>query len=190
MNTALKADFVSVSDYLKGEEISDVRHEFAAGVVFAMAGGSAAHSLICCNVIAALHAQLRGTCRIFDANMKVRVSIGENEFFYYPDVTVNCQPFDPALNYNDDATLIVEVLSASTERTDRSEKFDRYKNLRSLQHYVLIAQDKMEVIVFSRATNWNGEFFSSLEDQVRPQSIGGSLTLRDVYRGVPFKQQQ
>jgi Uma2 family endonuclease len=190
MNTALKADFVSAADYLEGEELSAVRHEYVGGVVFAMAGGSAAHSLICCNVIAALHGQLRGPCRVFDANMKLRVELGDQDFFYYPDVTVSCHRIEAERNYNEDATVIIEVLSTSTERIDRIEKFDRYKNLRSLEHYVLVAQDKVEATVFSRARGWNGEIFSTLEGQFLLSKIEARLSLRDIYRGVPFQQQK
>src|ERR1044072_6574523 len=112
MNTALKADFVSVADYLEGEELSAVRHEYVGGGVFAMAGGSRSHGLITGNIFAALHAPLRGKpCQVFTADMKVHLVVADDEIFYYPDVMVTCDPRDTEAHFNKHPKVIVEVLS-------------------------------------------------------------------------------
>ena len=185
MNTALKADFVSVADYLEGEEVSAVRHEYVGGVVFAMAGGSRAHGLITGNIFAALHAHLRGKpCQVFSADMKVHLVVAEDEIFYYPDVMVTCDPRDTEAHFNKHPKVIVEVLSPATERFDRIEKFERYQTIESLEEYVLVAQDRLEVAVFSMRENWKRQICTKLDDVVRLPSLGFSARVSEIYQGV------
>ena len=188
MNTALKADFLSVADYLEGEKASSVRHEYISGVVFAMAGGSRAHGLITGNIFAALHSHLRGKpCQVFTADMKVRLEVADEDIFYYPDVMVTCDPRDTEAHFNRYPKLIVEVLSPATERIDRIEKFDRYKAIESLEEYVLIAQDRFEVIVFSTRGEAKTRVATNAGDVVHFESLGFSCPLLQFYQGVDLR---
>lgn len=185
MKTALKADFVSVAEYLEGEELSAVRHEYIGGVVFAMAGGSRAHGLIAGNIFAALHSHLRGKpCQVFTADMKVHLVVAGDDIFYYPDGMVTCDPRDTEAHFNRYPKVIVEVLSPATERFDRIEKFDRYQTIESLEEYVLVAQDRLEVAVFSMRANSKPQIFTMRDDVVRLPSLAFSARLSEIYQGV------
>lgn len=103
---------LSVDEYLAGERLGDVRHEYCDGQLRAMAGASDIHNLIAGNIFAALHARLRGSsCRVFMSDMKVRLRILERDLFYYPDVLVAGDPSDNHPYYREKPKLIVEVLS-------------------------------------------------------------------------------
>lgn len=142
----------ATEEYLALERSSEIRHEYLDGFVYAMAGGSPAHSTLCFNLAGILHAQLRGTpCRGFSPDMKVRA--GEGGLYAYPDLVVVCgEPVfqddrgDVLLN----PTIIFEVLSPSTEAYDRGEKFSRYAAIETLSDYVLISQDQARVEHLSR----------------------------------------
>jgi Uma2 family endonuclease len=95
MEAALKSESITAEDYLAGEKLAEVRHEFVAGCVYAMAGASEEHNLVSGNMFASLHTHLRGKrCRVFSADMKVRLCVSANDIFYYPDVMVACDPRD------------------------------------------------------------------------------------------------
>lgn len=184
--TALeKPQFISVEEYLEGEPLSEVRHEYIAGVVYAMAGTSIDHNLIASNVLLALRNHLAGKrCRVFMSDVKVRLEIGQDDVFYYPDVMVGCDPRDTEKFYLRHPKLIVEVLSESTERTDRREKLLSYMRIESLEAYVLVAQDRSEVTVFQRGRNWPAEVFKGREQSIHLASIDFTLPLSAIYEGI------
>jgi Uma2 family endonuclease len=176
---------MSVADYLTFEESSAVRHEYVAGEIHAMSGASRAHNVITGNIYAALRNKLRGgPCQIFINDFKVRLDIGSGEFFYYPDVVVSCHPAGIEKYFLRSPTLVVEVLSESTETTDRREKHTNYRHARTLEEYVLVAQDRREVTIFRRATGWQGEIFTAPEAVVEFRSVQQSLTLAEIYETV------
>jgi Uma2 family endonuclease len=114
---------MSVVDYLAFEESSAVRHEFVAGEIHAMGGASRAHNRLSLNLATAFQAKLRGgPCEVFMNDFKVRLEVAREEFFYYPDVVVSCHPRDIEKYFLRSPTLVVEVLSPSTETIDRREK--------------------------------------------------------------------
>jgi len=124
---------ISIDDYLQGELISDIKYEYINGEIFAMAEARRAHNLIAGNIFADLHVHLRGTpCQAFNSDMKVGVLTQLDDIFYYPDVQVSCEKQGHDL-YNAEPKLIIEVLSDSTERKDRVEKFHTYRKLASLE---------------------------------------------------------
>ena len=135
------------ADFLAFEEAAEVRHEFLDGEVFAMAGGSLMHGLLAANFIARVSSRLIGRgCFSYTADVRIRVPT--TGLSTYPDVSVICGP--PARAADDhqaatNPTLLVEVLSKSTERWDRGEKFAHYQQLASLRHYVLISQHRVRV---------------------------------------------
>ena len=143
------------AEYLALEASSNVKHEFLGGQIYAMAGGTPEHAALAATVIGLLFPQLRdGRCRAHDADLRVRVR--ETGLATYPDVTVVCgkRERDP-----DDAqavtnpTLIVEVLSRSTEEYDRGDKFEHYKRLASLREYVLVSHREHIVEVWTRGSD-------------------------------------
>lgn len=155
---ARQQGLLTEGDYLAGEEGGEVRYEYLAGEVYAMSGASAQHNLICINLVSALHRHLAGSpCRVFMSDLKVRLKVLDDTYFYYPDVMVACRPTDNASHYREQPCVLVEVMSVSTERTDRREKLLAYREIPALEEYVLIAQDKPEVIVYRRADHWASE---------------------------------
>ncbi len=185
MQTAQRAEFVCVEDYLEGEKASEVRHEYIDGVVYAMAGSTDDHNLIGGSIYAALRGHLRGKrCQPFFADMKVRMEFATHGIFYYPDVLVACDSRDTAKDFRRYPQVIVEVLSETTERTDRREKFLYYTQIETLQEYVLVAQDRLEATVFRRANKWVPEIVRKSEDQLQLPSLEFAMPLSAVYEGV------
>ena len=179
--------FLPVEDYLTGEQHSEVRHEYIAGEVHAMAGASKTHNTLAGNLFTALHGHLRGKrSRPYIGDVKVRLEILGDEIFYYPDVVVGCDPRDVHPLFMRFPTVIVEVLSENTERIDRREKFLSYTRIETLEEYVLIAQDRREVTVFRRANGWQSEVLRAETDQLRLASLEFTQPLTDVYEGVKF----
>ncbi len=176
---------LSVDDYLDGERYSEVRHEYLGGVVYAMAGGSREHNTLAGNLFVSLRSHLRGkSCQVFFADVKVRLQIGDEDIFYYPDVMVTCDPRDTDRYSSRFPKVVIEVLSPETERTDRREKFLSYTRLDSLEEYILVAQDKMEVTVFRRNGHWKPELLNNGEQQLRLASLDFVLPLSIIYEGV------
>lgn len=175
---------ISEADYLAGEDLPGPRHEYLRGAIYAMSGASKAHGIIAGNVFVHLRSHLRGSpCRTWMADMKVQVSTAGA--YYYPDIVVTCSAADLAAdapkNYLQAPQIIVEVLSTSTEKVDRREKWLNYRQLPSLQEYILIDQDRQWVEVFRRADNgWLHEI-STPGEMLTLRSIDLSISLNEVY---------
>ena len=150
MSNLARVDSITADDYLAGEIHSPIRHEYVAGEVFAMAGATEEHATIAGNLFALLRNQVRGgPCRVYIADMKLRVEAADA--FFYPDVFVTCDARDtsePLAKRH--PTLICEVLSESTEAYDRGGKFAAYRTLESLSEYLLIDSRRRAVEVFRR----------------------------------------
>ncbi len=176
---------VSLQDYLTGEQQTEIRHEYINGTTHALGGASAAHNLIAGNVFAVLHAAAarNSSCQVFMADMKVYLKIAGEDVFYYPDLLVSCNPEDNEKYYRTRPCLIVEMLSPTTERIDRREKFMAYTSLPSLQEYVLIAQDRQAAMVFRRKKSWKPELFRS-GDRFASDCLECTLPFAEVYHGV------
>lgn len=181
-------NFLTVEEYVKAEDKSEIRHEYLGGQVFAMSGGSKEHNIITLNIASRLRSHLRGgSCNVFMADMKVRLELASQNksIFYYPDVIVTCDTQDQdrfCLNY---PCLIIEVLSPSTEVTDRREKLVNYQTLESLQEYVLVSQDEIKVEVYRKNNlgNWSVQTLGKGDD-LKLDSVGLTLTMADVYEDV------
>ena len=165
-------DLLSVEDYLAGETDSTVGHEFVNGMVYAMAGASERHTIVKLNVAGLLNTKVDDDCRVFDGDMKLEITDDADQRFYYPDVFVAC------------GSLVIEVLSPSTRRQDRYEKFDAYKRVPSLAEYLLIERQFAQV-AFRRSTGWVRERYPP-GDLVELGSIGEQLTFDQIYRRVTF----
>jgi len=174
--------FVSVSDYLEGELHADVKHEYIDGDVYAMAGGSRNHNTLTFNLTTLIGARLQPPCRGYGSDMKVRIKQGGREIFYYPDLSVSCEDESTDDYYNESPVLIIEVMSPSTERNDKYEKFLAYRALESLQEYGLVNQDIKEVWLFRRASQWGKEVYT--KGEIRLDSLGITLSMDAIYRNV------
>ena len=185
MQTALNRDYISVEDYLAGEQVSQVKHEYSAGAVYAMAGATREHNRIAGNVYSAFGQRLRGgPCQAFISDVKLRLDSMGDEVFYYPDIMVGCDSRDTHHLYLRYPKVLVEVSSDSTERLDRGEKRLAYQAIESLEEYVIISQDQPEVTVFSRANKWIAESVTGLRQIVSLKSIDLSLALSTIYEGI------
>lgn len=187
MTLAKKLSYITPSEYLEGEKISDVKHEYVDGNVYAMAGGSARHYRIIRNIGRLLENYLDDSnCEVFMADMKTKA----NEFvYYYPDVAVTCEEIDDIQDTIYNPTLIIEVLSPSTAHKDRREKLIAYKMIESLQEYAIVWQDEMRVELHRRNNDgWLTFFFTQTEDEVEFASVKHKTNVAEIYRGISFVQ--
>jgi Uma2 family endonuclease len=183
MNAVAATTLLNVEEYLAGEEHSEVRHEYIAGLVFAMAGGSGSHNLISGAFYSALRQFLKGgKCRVYMADVKLHVA--EQDAFYYPDVMVSCDSRDTQPYFCRYPKVVIEVLSDATERTDRTEKFWNYCQIETLEEYVLVSQKEMHATVFIRAQNWRPMVYSKPDETVLAPSLGFQIGMREIYDGV------
>ncbi len=185
MQTAVQNEFVSVEDYLAAEESSDVRHEYLGGLVYAMAGETRRHNRIWLNIALALGQRLRrGPCQLYARDVRVNLDLRDDQYFYYPDIVVTCDQRDTHPRFVRYPKLIIEVLSDSTERTDKREKFFAYTSISSLEEYVLVSQASPEVTVFCRANRWAAKEISGAKSKVILQSLKVTLPLSAIYERV------
>lgn len=181
--TAKTFKHISAASYLAAENDGTWRHEFVNGAVYAMAGASERHNLICGNLSSFLNNGVPEPCRVYSSDMKLRVSSNSDERYYYPDVFVCCDPTDRDPYVRTTAELVVEVLLHTTERIDRTEKFAAYTSLPSLLEFGLLSQDAMELELFRRRTGWQREFFER-DNVVTLESVGLSISVSQLYRRV------
>lgn len=173
--------FVSVEDYLSFEQASDARHEYVAGQILAMVGTRDDHNTVALNIASLLRDHLRGgPCKAYISDMKVRVEAADA--FYYPDVFVTCDPRDTEPYFKRYPSLIVEVLSPSTEGVDRREKLRNYRMLETLKEYVLVGLEERKIEIFRRELTgeWGADTLTE-DDPVELKSVGLSLSFAEVY---------
>ena len=180
-------------EYLALERPSEIRHEYLDGTVYAMAGETPEHSLVCFNLGGIMHAQLKGKpCRGFSPNIKVRTD--QSGLFAYPDLTIVCGEPLYHDNHRDiltNPTVIFEVLSRSTAAYDRGEKSLRYRiHLSSLKDFILVAQDKPHLEHYSRQQDgtWAYTEINGLDSSIVLNSIECQLSLAELYAGIPFSE--
>lgn len=176
---------LTVEEYLALERSTQDRSEYFKGEVFAMGGASERHNLIVGNVFASLHSQLRAReCKVYSTEMRVKVS--STGLYTYPDIVALCgdarfddEQRDTLVN----PTLIIEVLSKSTEGYDRGEKFAQYRRIESLAEYLLVAQDRIRVEHYLRqpSDQWLMSEADKPQDTIELVSVGCVPTLTEVY---------
>jgi Uma2 family endonuclease len=187
MSAVERVDFISVEDYLSGEPLSEVKHEYVDGRVSAMAGASRNHNEAVGGCYLALAQHLAGkTCRPYFSDVKVRLLAHGKDIFYYPDVVVGCDPRDTDEHFLRFPKLIIEVLSKSTQRLDSVEKFQNYATIPSLEEYVLVAQDRVDVRVYRKRTAWAAQYYMDIDMSVELESVDLMIPLNQIYRGVKF----
>ena len=175
-------------EYLAIERQAEYKSEYFNGEVFAMSGGSRQHNLITVNISSSLHAQIRTRpCNVYSSDQRVKVSA--TGLYTYPDISVVCGE----AKYDDDQqdtllnpTAIIEVLSKSTAGYDRNEKFAHYRKLESLAEYVLVAQVRYHVELYTRQPNgdWLLSETDNIQESVLLPSIECTLALSEVYEKV------
>lgn len=182
------ARLITPEEYLAFDRESEVRHEFDSGRMFALAGASERHNLIVANLIISIGVHVRGgPCRVYPSDMRLRVAA--SGLYAYPDVTVVCgrseledEHLDTLLN----PTVLIEVLSPSTERHDRGRKAAFYRTLDSLREYLFVSPDQPRVERYARTAErqWTLTEADRREDGIALDSIGCVLPLAEVYAGV------
>lgn len=186
--STLPKSFITPEQYLEIERAAGHKSEYFNGEMFAMAGAPENHGLIQMNVCGLLWQQIRGKpCRGYTSEMRVRVS--PTGLYTYPDATVVCgepafldQRRDTLIN----PTLVVEVLSPSTEAYDRGRKFEHYQTIESLRYYLLISSERVRTDLFMIAEGrWSAA--SRLEDTIELEAVGCQLKLADIYEKVEFE---
>ena len=186
MTRSIRLHEYTYQEYLAYEEVSNVKHEFLDGEIYAMAGGSPEHAALAVAIASSLSSQLNAKpCRVFSSDLRIRVTA--TGLATYPDVSVVCGPLQRDTDGREtvlNPTVVVEVLSDSTERYDRGEKFEHYKKIPSLEEYVLVSQKEAFVEVWSR----DGDSWSRQEGPVGARlllhSIQCELVVDDLYQGV------
>jgi Uma2 family endonuclease len=191
MSQLLKS-YISPQEYLRLERQAEYKSEYLNGEIFAMSGASRKHNLLTLNIGGSLNQQLRGrACEAYTSEMRVKVSV--TGLYTYPDVVVVCgEPHfeDDYLDTLTNPTVLIEVLSKSTERYDRIAKSSYYRTLDSLAEHLLVAQDEIRLEQYIRQPDgqWLLFDYHSLNDVAELKSIGCSLALREVYDKVRFDE--
>ncbi|MFN8476079.1 MAG: Uma2 family endonuclease [Anaerolineae bacterium] len=186
---ALAKTVISPEEYLAQERQAETKSEYVDGEIYAMTGASEPHNTISVNLVLALGPQVRSqSCNIYVNDMRVRVG---RRAYLYPDVVVVCgeaQFEDDAVDTLLNPTLVVEVLSPSTENYDFGRKFTLYRAIDSLQEYLLVAQDRCHVAHYVRQSDstWLLSETRSQDDTVPLPSIDCRLAVRDMYQRVAF----
>ncbi|PDW00205.1 Uma2 family endonuclease [Candidatus Chloroploca asiatica] len=189
--TAQPNIYVTEEAYLQHERVSTTKHEYYGGRVYAMAGASEEHNLIAMNLAAILRALVRGSnCRAYPSDMRVKVThTGLNT---YPDFTIVCgqaqfvhpEKRDTLLN----PTVIIEILSPSTESYDRGEKFQHYRTIETLQEYILVSQRTYHIERFIRqdTSEWVLSDFVGMEASLPLKALDAHIPLAEIYEQVPL----
>jgi Uma2 family endonuclease len=189
MSTQAKI-FLTPEQYLEIERQAERKSEYWQGEMFAMAGAGEPHNLLVTNINGQLYTHLRSSaCRVYTNDMRVRVSA--TGLYTYPDIVVVCgvpQFLDGRRDTLLNPTLIVEVLSPSTEAYDRGRKFEHYQSIDSLKQYLLVASERVHTDLFTRQAggHWLLTVAGGIEDAIDLESVGCRITLRDSYDKVEF----
>ena len=182
----------TAEEYLALERGAPYKSEYVDGEIFALAGASEPHNLIVTNCVGELWGQLKGKpCKLYSSDM--RVQLAKSRRYTYPDLVIVCGKAgftDDTRDTLTNPTLIIEVLSPSTESYDRGEKFEQYRKLNSLQTYVLISQDKPLLEVFERQAGgrWLLSEYGGLDASAPLPNINCELQLVEVYDRIEFEE--
>ncbi len=191
MGESVEKKRYTVEEYFALEETSEIRHEYFDGEVFAMAGGTLNHNRLTRRVANLVERQAKNHCAVFTENVKLEVI--QNFYYPYPDVMLTCNPFDlRQKNKIAHPSLIVEVLSTSTEKYDKTTKLKKYKAISSVQYYMLVSQYEMSVELYSRVNDflWNYEEFTEQNATINLEKLDITISLSDVYENIIFESEE
>jgi Uma2 family endonuclease len=180
--------YISEKDYLDAERLALEKHEYYKGEVFAMSGASIAHNRIFSNTFLEIGTQLKGKkCQPFGSDL--RIHIPKNTLFTYPDISIVCEEiettddkFDTIIN----PSVIIEILSPSTRNYDKGEKFTLYREISSLQEYILIDSERIMVEKFIRNSDnsWQLTEYKTIEQSFDITTVAIEMRLLDIYEGL------
>jgi Uma2 family endonuclease len=189
-----KVDYISEQEYLEDEKLREIKHEYFDGEIFAMSGATRNHQRLTGNTLVKFANHLNGTpYEAFSSDMKVRADNGNK--YFYPDVVVSCTKGDSNNHFEEFPRLIVEVLSNSTRKFDKNLKRLVYQNIPTLEEYVLIEQDRVEIEVFRKSEGWQATYYY-IDDDITFTSIDLTIPVLEIYQRVEnedmrvFEQQQ
>jgi Uma2 family endonuclease len=181
MSVAEQRKPITQAEYFEGELVSEIKHEFVDGYVYAMAGASKNHERIASNINAEFVMHLKASpCESYGSDLKVKTPTGS---LRYPDSMVVCEDTDESEYFTKTPTILVEVISRSTRKTDEQTKRIEYMNIPTLQEYVLIEQDYVDVTVYRKSDNWLPTHYF-LGDSLTLGSIELTLSVEDIYHRV------
>jgi Uma2 family endonuclease len=189
MSIPVSADFsTSVDEYLAREVLSETKHDFLGGAVYARAEASEAHNIIAMNLCCALVTRLRGKpCHAFGSDMRVRLNPLGETCFYYPDAMISCDPTEAGRNWRERPTALFEIISEETRRIDEREKRLTYLQLPSLEACVRLEQARPEVVVELRSElGWMVQSVSGLQAVVLIPALGLELPFAELYDRLEF----
>ena len=180
MSSVFKNKPISTEEYLQSEHLSDTKHELINGEIYAMAGASKSHERISVNLLTEFTNHLKNSsCEPFGSDIKVKA--GTN--FYYPDLMVVCDDKTDDEYYTEQPVIIIEILSKSTRRLDETMKLMSYINIPSLQEYVMIEQDIVDIQVIRRSEGWLQKHYF-LGDEVTFAAIDLTLLVENIHHRV------
>ncbi len=184
-----KLDNITVTEYFEIEQKVDQKYEYHNGQIFALAGGSLNHGWICGNIFFELESKLKAknkNCRT--ANSEIKLFIESENTYLYPDAMVICGKAEIPTEHKNaisNPTIIIEVLSPSTESYDRSKKFALYRRIPSLKEYILIDQYQAQIDLFKKVGDlWQISFITGLEKKITLTSLDIEISLKDIYNNI------
>ena len=184
-------NFYTPEEYLNLEWENGVRYEYWEGELVAMAGVTLRHNEITINLTTLLKpfGKTKG-CKTYSTDAKLKCK--DDKYYFLPDVAFTCHPNDfNAENFIQNPTIIVEVLSDSTELYDRTQKWEQYRKIKSLRHYLLVSQKKYEVEMYSRTHEHALFYYQSFnrpEQVISFSDLGFKMALKDIYEGIAFDE--
>lgn len=176
---------MTLEEYFELEARDEAPHEFLDGSVYAMSEPSAEHERIRNVLETAFTHHLKGRpSRVVSGRTRLLIEVEQNVTCYYPDIMIDCHPESRAGPGLRDPTMVVEILSPSTARIDKREKTATYRDVDSIEEYVIVAQDKYEITIRRRADGWRSQVYRGPDPIVELRSIELTLPMRSIYNDV------
>ena len=178
----------TIEEYLQMEEVSEVKHEYYQGEIFAMSGAKVPYNIIAMNLAVLLGQKLKGkSCKPFNSDQ--RVYIPQNSLFAYPDISIICGEIITLNNDNWNIlnpSVIIEVLSKATKNYDRGDKFKLYRDIATLKEYILIDSETISIEAFrvNDGGHWELEEYKKIDDSLLVKSVDVSIPLVEIYEGI------
>ena len=188
---ALKYNYISPEEYLEAERAALEKHEYSQGEIFAMSGASLKHNKIFSNLFRDIAFKIKGKgCRPYGSNL--RIHIPKNTLFTYPDISIICGEPDLTDDKFDTATnpsVLIELLSKSTRNYDKGEKFTLYRDIDSLQEYILVYTEKIyvEKHIRNADNSWQITEYKTLDSSFIITTFSLSFLLKDIYEDLSFE---
>ena len=181
----------TIEEYLQMEEVSEEKHEYYQGEIFAMSGPKVPHNIIAVNIVALLKQKLKGKpCKPFNSDQ--RIHIPQNSLFTYPDISIVCGEII-TLNNDDwnilNPTVIIEILSPGTKDYDRGGKFKLYRDIATLQEFILIDSETISIEAFriNDGGHWELEEYRKIDDSLFVKAIQLSIPVIEIYEGTKLE---